>query len=75
MAQVAIRAGLLDRLKKNSGVSDDESFARLIGVSRATLNRVRAGEAPSMAFVAGVVKAFGLGFGEVVVLVDEAVAS
>lgn len=72
MAQrVVIRPGLLDRLKRNSGVADDESFARLIGTSRATLNRVRAGEAPSMGFAAGIVTAFGLGFGEVVVLAED----
>lgn len=70
MATVVIRPGLLDRLKLNSHITDDETFARAIGVSRATLSRVKAGETPSIGFIAGVAKAFGLGLGEVAVIVE-----
>lgn len=71
MAAVRIRPGLLDRLKINSGIHDDESFARVIGVSRATLARVKAGEAPSVGFIAGVARGFGLGLGEVAEVVTD----
>lgn len=71
MAQVQIRPGLLDRLKAQSGVASDDAFARLIGVSRATLVRVRdRGEAPSAGFIAGLALAFDLGLGEVAVAVE-----
>jgi putative transcriptional regulator len=65
-----VRPGLLDRLKKNAGIVDDEAFARLIGSSRSTLIRVRNGGEPSMGFVTGVARAFGLGLGEVAVISD-----
>lgn len=68
MTSVIIRPGLLDRLKRNSGIQDDDAFARLIGTSRSTLNRVRAGETPSIGFIAGIAQAFGMGLGEVAVL-------
>lgn len=71
MATVQIRPGLLDRLKANSHIADDEAFARAIGVSRATLSRVKAGESPSIAFIAGVANAFGLGLGEVAVIASD----
>ncbi|RYE43686.1 MAG: transcriptional regulator [Hyphomicrobiales bacterium] len=71
MSAVHVRPGLLERLKKNSGITTDEAFARTIGVSRATLARVRdQGEAPSMGFAVGVAKAFGLGLSEIVVWED-----
>lgn len=72
MAHMEIRSGLLDRLKTNAGIASDEAFARLIGVSRATLVRVRdQGEAPSAVFIAGTSLAFGLGPGEVAVVVED----
>ena len=73
MAHMAIRPGILDRLKSNAGIASDEAFARLIGVSRATLVRVRdQGELPSAIFIAGVSLAFGLGPGEVATVVESA---
>lgn len=68
--QVAmIRTGLLDRLKTNSGIRDDESFARKLGISRATLHRLRKGDEPSIRAVVTIAGAFGLGLGEVVEVV------
>lgn len=74
---VKIRPGLLDRLKDNSGIRSDEAFARMIGVSRATLTRLKAGEEPSLRAAVGVAQAFDLALGEVLVVeaVDEAVAA
>lgn len=60
------RDGLLDRLRIQAGIKSDDAFARLIGVSRATLARYRAGEEVSMRAAVGVAVAFGLGIGEVV---------
>ena len=73
-----IREGLLDRLKQQSGIKSDDAFARLIGTSRATLARYKAGEEVSMRVAVGVATAFGLGLGEVVEMrmpMPEAVAS
>lgn len=74
-----VRPGLLDRLKTNSGIKSDEAFARMIGVSRATLTRLKAGEEPTLRTVVGIAQAFGLALGEVVEVrtedVDMAVAS
>ncbi len=61
-----IRPGLLDRLKQNSGIRSDEAFARMIGVSRATLGRLKTGEEPTLRTVIGIAQAFGLALGEVV---------
>lgn len=71
MAHVIIRPGLLDRLKNNSGIKSDEAFARTIGTSRSTLDRVSNGEAPSIGFIAGVASAFGLGLGEVAIVAPD----
>ncbi|MFE2772250.1 helix-turn-helix domain-containing protein [Microbacterium resistens] len=60
------RDGLLDRLKVQAGIKSDDAFARLIGVSRATLARYKAGDEVSMRAAVGVASAFGLGLGEVV---------
>lgn len=65
-----IRPGLIDRLRLQSGVKSDEAFARLIGVSRPTLQRLRAGEEPTLRSVIGIATAFGLGLGEVVQVVE-----
>ncbi|WP_114587779.1 helix-turn-helix domain-containing protein [Microbacterium arborescens] len=75
---VTIRPGLLDRLKSNSGIRSDEAFARMIGVSRSSLARLKAGEEPTLRAIIGISQAFGLGLGEVVLVVEsaeEAVAS
>ena len=69
-ASLAIRPGLLDRLKKNSGIADDAAFARLLGISRDTLTRLRDGGTPSIATVATIAHTYGLGLGEVAVIVD-----
>ncbi|WP_100813916.1 helix-turn-helix domain-containing protein [Microbacterium lacus] len=71
MATAALRDGLLDRLKTNSGITSDEAFARTIGISRATLNRVQAGEEPSIRVIVGIAHAFGLGLGEVAVAIED----
>lgn len=69
--KVMVRPGLLDRLRRNSGITSDDAFAAAIGTSRSTLVRIRdRGEEPSMGFAVGVAKAFGLGLGEVVVWED-----
>lgn len=76
-SRVAVRAGLLDRLKLQAGIKSDDAFARAIGISRTTLVRLRAGDEPSIRAVVGIAQAFGLGLGEVVEVVeaDEAVAA
>jgi len=77
-AVAVIRPGLLDRLKAQAGIKSDDAFARLIGVSRATLTRYKGGEEPSMRVIVSISQAFGLGLGEVVEireLTPEAVAS
>lgn len=65
-----VRSGLLERLRAQSGVKSDEAFARLIGVSRPTLQRLRAGDEPTLRSVVGIAQAFGLGLGEVVEMRD-----
>lgn len=77
-AVAVIRPGLLDRLKAQAGIKSDDAFARLIGVSRATLTRYKGGEEPSMRAIVSISQAFGLGLGEVVEIRElsaEAVAS
>nr|DAS61472.1 MAG TPA: SOS-response transcriptional repressor [Caudoviricetes sp.] len=70
--KIRIRPGLLERLKRISGITSDETFARAIGTSRATLVEIRAGRrVPSMPFAVGVASAFGLGLSEVVVWESE----
>ena len=69
-ASLVIRPGLLDRLKKNAGIADDAAFARLLGISRDTLSRLRDGGTPSIATVATIAQAFSLGLGEVAVIVE-----
>lgn len=71
MPRVIVRPGLLDRLQQNSGIVDDDAFAATLRTSRSTLDRVRRGEAPSLGFIAGVAKAFGLSLGEVAEIVDD----
>lgn len=65
-----LRPGLIDRLKEQAGIKSDDAFARLIGVSRASLARYKAGEEVSMRAVVGISAAFGLGLGEVAIAVD-----
>ena len=73
------RPGLLDRLKTNNGIQSDEALARIMGISRATLQRYKSGEEPSLRAIANLADAFGLALGEIVVKPEptdvEAVAS
>lgn len=61
------RPGLLDRIKTNNGINSDEALARLMGISRATLQRYKNGEEPSLRAIANLADAFGLALGEIVV--------
>lgn len=71
---IKIRPGLLDRLKDTAGIRSDEAFARLIGISRATLVDLKKGNEPSLRTVVGIAQAFGLAMGEVVVVTETAEA-
>ena len=62
---IIIRPGLLERLRRMSGVVSDAAFARLLGVGTEELAAVAAGAAPSMRFLAGISDAFGLSLGEI----------
>ena len=66
---IALRPGLLDRLRRMSGLVSDEAFARAIGVTIEELRAVAAGTAPSMRFIAGLGDAFGLSLGEIATFV------
>lgn len=61
------RPGLLDRIKTNNGIQSDEALARLMGISRGTLQRYKGGEEPSLRAIANLADAFGLALGEIVV--------
>lgn len=69
---IKIRPGLLDRLKDTAGIRSDDAFARLIGISRATLASLKEGNEPSLRTVVGIAQAFGLAMGEVVVVSETA---
>lgn len=64
----------MDRIKEMRSIPSDVVMARMIGVDRHTLRRVREGQEPSGRFVAGATLAFGMGIGELfeVVETDEA---
>ncbi|MBW9093150.1 helix-turn-helix domain-containing protein [Microbacterium jejuense] len=64
---IRIRPNLLERLKDNAGIRTDDAFARTIGISRATLDRLRMGGEPNLRTVIQIAQTFGLGLGEVVV--------
>lgn len=71
---IQLRPGLLDRLKRYSGLETDQALAGAIGVSTDTLMRVRSGkQAPSTQFLVGVAAAFGLSLGEVAEVTSEPV--
>ena len=67
---IIVRPGLLERLRRMSGVVSDTAFARLIGVSAEELAAVAGGASPSMRFVAGVSDAFGLSLGEIAIIAE-----
>ncbi|MDJ1371783.1 transcriptional regulator [Gulosibacter molinativorax] len=74
MPKLKLRVGVIDRVKELRSIPSDAVMARMIGVDRATLNRVRNGQEPTGRFVAGAVDAFGMGIGELfeVVASDDA---
>ena len=63
-AQVRIREGLIERLRKVSGLNSDDAMARLLNVSRASIARIKKGDQPSGEFMALFCTTFGLGLGE-----------
>lgn len=68
-ATLMIRPGLLDRIKRYSGIASDDALAGAIGVSRQTLVSVRDGKQNASAqFIAGVCRAFDMSVGEVATL-------
>ena len=67
-----IRPQLLKRLKENSGIVSDEAFARSFGASRSTLDRLREECEPSLRVAVGIAKAYGLGLGEVILMLEDA---
>lgn len=68
--RLQLRPGLVDRLRESRGIPSDDVVARMIGVDRGTLRRVKGGDQPSGTFVAEFVTAFGLGIGEAFIVVD-----
>ena len=72
---IRVRPGLLDRLKDTAGIRSDDAFARLIGISRATLVSIKEGKEPSLRSVVNIANAFGLAVGEVIVVVDASEAA
>lgn len=71
-ATIRIKEGLLKRLRESRQIPNEEVQARMIGVDRVTMRRIDRGAAPSAAFMAGVVEAFGLGLGEAFDVVETA---
>ncbi|MDQ1174212.1 putative transcriptional regulator [Microbacterium testaceum] len=67
---IRVRPGLLKRLKDSAGIRNDEAFARLIGISRATLTSINEGNEPSLRSVVNIANAFGLAVGEVIIVTD-----
>ncbi|QIS21285.1 hypothetical protein [Nocardia terpenica] len=65
---MALDIELLDQLKAVRGYTSDAELARALGVSPATIKRVRAGAEPSQILIASVALATGRGVGEVVKL-------
>lgn len=64
MAVLKLRGNVLERIKEARSIPSYDVLARMIGVDRATLQRVRTGQEPSSKFVAGAALAFGMGIGE-----------
>lgn len=63
-AKLRIRPGLLKRLRDLSGISSDEAQARMLDVSRSTINRIEKGDQPSAHFIVSVCTTYNLGLGE-----------
>lgn len=62
--RIRIRPGLLERLRNFSGVASDDAQARMLGVSRGVIDRMKNGEQPSAKFMATLCASYGLGLGE-----------
>lgn len=62
--RIRIKPGLLERLRTFSGITSDDAQARMLGVDRATINRVKNGDQPSAKFMAALCSSYGLGLGE-----------
>lgn len=62
--RLRVKQGLLERLRKFSGITSDDAQARMLGVDRATINRIKNGEQPSGKFMATLCTTYGLGLGE-----------
>lgn len=62
--RIRIKAGLLERLRTLSGINSDDAQARMLGVDRATINRIKNGDQPSAKFMAALCSSYGLGLGE-----------
>ncbi|WP_346921339.1 helix-turn-helix transcriptional regulator [Glutamicibacter creatinolyticus] len=73
--QIRIKDGLLDRLRNLTGITSDEAQARMLGVSRATIDRIKNGEQPSAKFMAALCSTYGLGLGEAFEIVNEKVTA
>ncbi|KUM31614.1 hypothetical protein AQ436_00290 [Arthrobacter sp. EpRS66] len=71
-AQIRIREGLIERLRKVTGLNSDDAIARLLDVSRASIDRIKNGEQPSGKFMAALCTTFGLGLGEAFEIYDVA---
>lgn len=76
--RIRIKPGLLERLRNLSGIPSDDAQARMLDVSRATIDRIKNGEQPSAKFMAALCSSYGLGLGEAFEIyesADEAVAA
>lgn len=62
--RIRIKPGLLERLRNLSGIASDEAQARMLGVSRGVIDRMKNGEQPSAKFMATLCSSYGLGLGE-----------
>ena len=70
MPELALRPGVLENLKRTSGIASDSAMAGAIGVSRETYIRVKSGQAPPSArFIAGLAAAFDLDVGTIATVV------
>ncbi|MCD4549702.1 helix-turn-helix domain-containing protein [Schaalia sp. lx-260] len=72
MSNLVIKNGLLDRLKKFSGINSDQAMASLGGVALNTYKAYRGGErSPSPEFIARMCDAFALTPGELLCLISD----
>lgn len=62
--RLRIKPGLLERLRNLSEIKSDDAQARMLGVDRSTINRIKNGEQPSGKFMATLCTTYGLGLGE-----------